>query len=112
MAGQPTVELVVFKLKEGTTREEFLASDEVASAWMKEQPGFLSHELCYATEPDQWFELVRWKSLAEAEAAASAAMSSTSCAPMFALIEMESVMMLHGESLLASPRTAGVEIDG
>src|SRR5215210_7542422 len=111
MAGEPTVELVVFKLKEGTTREEFLATDEVASAWMKEQPGFVSHELCYAAEPDQWFELVWWKSLEEAEAAAGAAMSSTSCAPMFALLEMESVQMLHGESLLASARTAGAEVD-
>jgi len=100
-AGGTTLELVVFRLKEGTTREQFLATDEAASNWMRGQPGFVSHELSYAAENDQWIELARWESLADAQAAAEAAMSSESCAPMFALIDMHSVLMLHGEPAIA-----------
>jgi Antibiotic biosynthesis monooxygenase len=96
-----TLELVLFKLKAGTTREQFLATDKAASNWMHEQPGFVSHELSYAAESDQWIELARWKSLEHARAAAQAAMSSESCAPMFALIDMDSALMLHGEPAIA-----------
>jgi hypothetical protein len=96
-AGGSTLELVVFRLKEGTTREQFLATDEAASNWMRQQPGFVSHELSYAAETDQWIELARWETLERAQAAAEAAMSSEACAPMFALIDMDSAIMLHGE---------------
>jgi hypothetical protein len=96
-AGGTVIELVVFKLKDGTTREQFLATDDAASNWMQEQPGFVSHELSHAAETDQWIELARWETLEHAKAAAQAAMSSESCAPMFALIDMDSALMLHGE---------------
>ena len=96
-AGGTTLELVVFKLEEGTTREQFLATDEGASNWMQQQRGFISHELRYAAASDEWIELARWETLEHAQAAAEAAMSSDSCAPMFALIDMDSALMLHGE---------------
>jgi hypothetical protein len=92
-----TLELVVFSLKAGTTREQFLATESAASNWMQQQPGFISHELSYAADGDRWIEIAWWESLEEAETAANAAMSSASCAPMFALIDMESALMLHGE---------------
>ncbi|MGH2822212.1 MAG: antibiotic biosynthesis monooxygenase family protein [Thermoleophilaceae bacterium] len=92
-----TLELVVFTLKGGTTREQFLATNDAASDWMQQQPGFISHELSYAADGDRWIEIAWWQSLETAEAAANAAMSSRSCAPMFGLIEMESALMLHGE---------------
>jgi hypothetical protein len=97
LADGKTLELVVYKLKEGTGREEFLESNAVATGWMEQQPGFVSHELTHAEEGDQWIELVWWESLEEAQAAANAALSSESCAPMFGLIDMDSVLMLHGQ---------------
>jgi hypothetical protein len=100
-SGGTTLELVVFKLKEGTTREQFLTTDDAASKWMRQQPGFVSHELSYAPESDRWIELARWESMEDAQAAAEAAMSSESCAPMFALIDMDSALMLHGEPTIA-----------
>jgi len=84
-----------------TTREQFLATDAGASSWGARAPGFVSHELSYAAETDRWIELARWETLEHAKAAAEAAMSSKSCAPMFALIDMESVLMLHGEPATA-----------
>lgn len=95
-----TLELVVFTLREGTTREQFLATNDAASNWMQQQPGFISHELSYAADGDRWIEIAWWESLGDAEAAASAAMSSQSCAPMFGLIDMESALMLHGEAAI------------
>jgi hypothetical protein len=44
--------------------------------------------------------VVWWASLREAEAAAEAAMSSESCAPMFALIDMDNMLFLHGTPVL------------
>jgi hypothetical protein len=93
--GSKTLELVVFKLKEGVTREQFLATDAAASNWMQQQPGFISHELSYDAEGDRWIEVAWWQTLGEAESAAEAALSSESCAPMFGLIDTESTLMLH-----------------
>jgi Antibiotic biosynthesis monooxygenase len=98
------LELVVFKLKDGVTREQFLATDGAAAGWMREQPGFISHELSHAAHDDRWIEVAWWESLEQAEAAAAAATSSESCAPMFALIDSESTLMLHGELAMAAYR--------
>jgi antibiotic biosynthesis monooxygenase len=108
--GEKTLELVVFHLKGGVTREQFLATDEAAARWMREQPGFISHELSQATDGERWIEVAWWESREQAEAAAEAAMSSESCAPMFALIDMESALMLHGE-LAAATLPPGVRVE-
>jgi heme-degrading monooxygenase HmoA len=91
------LEIVVFKLNEGATREQLLATAGPVSDWAAEQPGFVSRELAYDAEGDRWIDVVWWESMEEAHAAAERAMSSESCAPMFALIDMESTLMVHGE---------------
>jgi len=98
---QPTLELVVFKLKPWATREAFLGTVDAVSAWAKTQPGFVSRDLCYSAADDHWVEVVWWDTLQDAEAAADAAMSSASCAPMFRLIDMESMLFLHGQPAIA-----------
>ncbi len=91
------VELVVFKLNDGVSREELHDTVEGVSAWAREQPGFISRELSYDAEGDRWIDVVWWQSMEDAQRAAELAMSSESCAPMFGLIAMESTLMLHGE---------------
>jgi hypothetical protein len=86
----------VFKLGDGVSRERFLGTVDDVSRWIARQPGFISRELVYDGDGDRWIDVVWWKSMAEAQAAAELAMSSDSCAPMFALIDMESTLMLHG----------------
>jgi DNA-3-methyladenine glycosylase I len=93
------LELVVFKLHGGVTRDQFLPTADAVSEWAKQQPGFISRELCYAEAEDKWIEVVWWRTLHDAEAAAEAAVSSESCAPMFALIEMDQMQFLHGVPL-------------
>ena len=95
------LELVVYKLNEAVSREQFLATNGPASTWLSKQPGFVSRELVYDAEGDRWVDVVWWETVEQAQAAAELAMSSESCAPMFALIDMESMLMLHGAPALA-----------
>ena len=94
------LELVVFGLKEGVPREHLLATTDGVTAWTAEQPGFVSRDL-YAAG-DRWVDVVRWRTLADAENAAAAAESSERCAPMFGLIDLDSVLMLHGHPVDAT----------
>ena len=103
-APEKVLELVVFKLGDGVSREQFLGTVDGVSRWIGRQPGFISRELAYDEEGDRWLDVVWWQSMAEARAAAELAMHSESCAPMFALIDMESTLMLHGA--LALPPVA------
>jgi hypothetical protein len=89
------VELVVFGLKEGVTRDLFLDTVGAASDWIRTQPGFVVDQL-YSAGEDRWIEIVHWKSLEDAEAAAQAAESDPACAPMFGLIDTDDQVFLHG----------------
>jgi hypothetical protein len=91
------LELVLFKLKDGATPDDLLATVDAVTDWIKTQPGFVSRDLTYSAAEDQWIDVVWWESLEAAESAAAAATTSESCAPMFGLIDMDSTVMLHGE---------------
>lgn len=99
------LEVAIFKLNEGFARQQFLDTVGPVSSWVKTQPGFISRDLTFSAEDDRWVDVVWWRSLAAAHAAAEAAMSSEACAPMFGMIDIESMSMRHGESAIA-PVTA------
>ncbi len=105
-ATQRVLELVVFRLNEGVSRDRFLGTNDAVSAWISEQPGFLSRELSYDAEGDRWIDILWWESMENAAAAAELSTSSPSCLPMFALIDMESMLMLHGVPAIAPVRPA------
>ena len=105
------LELVVFSLRAGTSRDDFLGTVDAVSSWIAEQPGFVSRSLIEEGRGARWIDVVWWRSMEEAEAAAQRAMSSEACAPMFGLIDMESTLMLHGELAIA-PVTAGGAVTG
>jgi hypothetical protein len=96
------LELVVFNLRTGTSREEFLGTVDAVSSWAAEQPGFVSRSLVEVREGGRWIDVVWWRSMEEAEAAAGRAMSSESCSPMFGLIDVDSTLMVHGERVHAA----------
>jgi hypothetical protein len=89
------LELVVFGLKEGVTPDQFLHTVTAASNWVRTQPGFVAEQL-YSAGEDRWIEIVHWKTLEDAEAAAQAAESDPACAPMFGLIDPDDQVFLHG----------------
>ena len=95
------LELVVYKLHEGASREQFLGTNHAVSSWISRQPGFISRELVYDGEVDRWVDIVWWESLEQAQAAMELSMSSDACAPFFALIDNDSMLMLHGEPAVA-----------
>jgi hypothetical protein len=95
------LELVVFKLAEGVSREQFLGTVDAVSEWIGTQPGFVSRDLSYDAEGDRWVEVVWWQTLEDAHAAAELALTSETCRPMFELIDMESTLMAHAEPAIA-----------
>jgi Antibiotic biosynthesis monooxygenase len=98
------LEVVVFKLNEGVAREQFLATDQAVSRWISEQPGFVSHELLHDADGDRWVELAWWETMEDAHTAAEKAMTSETCAPMFAMIDEESSLMLHATPAITPVR--------
>jgi len=104
--GPKTLELVVFRLEDGSTREQFLTTVDAVSKWAKAQPGFISRDLTYAAGEDKWIDVVWWESIEDAEVAADAAASSDACAPMFGLIDLDQAQMLHGEPATTSLSSA------
>lgn len=100
------LELVVFTLNEGVSREQFLGTNDAVSSWISEQPGFISRELSYDADGDRWIDVIWWETMENAGVAAQLAMTSESCAPMFALIDMDSTLMLHGRPAIEPVRAA------
>lgn len=94
------LELVVFRLRSGVTRERFLQTNEPVSEWIGEQPGFVSRDLSYDADGDRWVDVLWWETLEEAQTASERALHSDSCTPMFALIEMDDMLMLHADGVL------------
>ena len=100
------LELVVFTLNEGVSREQFLSTNDAVSRWISEQPGFISRELSYDADGDRWIDVIWWRTMEDAHAAAELAMTSDSCSPMFARIDLESALMVHGEPAIEPVRAA------
>ena len=93
-------EVVVFHLKSGATHEALLETSGTVSQWVAQQPGFIDRKLIRSNDGNTYVESVRWHSLDEAERAAQLAQTSPACAPLFALIDFETLHMLHGRSVL------------
>ena len=93
-------EIVIFHLKSGATHEALLETSRPVSEWVAQQPGFIDRKLIQSNDGNTYVESIRWHSLDEAERAAQLAQSSPACAPMFELIDFETLQMLHGRSVL------------
>ena len=94
--GTKVLELVVYQLHKGVSREQFLGTNDAVSSWIRQQPGFLSRELVYEAEGDRWVDVIWWETLEQAQAASERSMTSESCSPMFALINLDSALLLQG----------------
>jgi hypothetical protein len=93
------LEIVTFRIKGGIKVPDFLkASAEMEERFARKQAGFLSRTFARG-EGNDWVDVIRWKTMADAEAASKAAMQSLACAPMFGMIDEPSVKMMHFEIL-------------
>ena len=100
------LELVIYKLAAGVSREHFLRTNDAVSVWISKQPGSISRDLVYDADGDRWVDVIWWETIEQAHAASEASLTSASCQPMFALIDMESALMLHGEAAIAGVTAA------
>jgi hypothetical protein len=99
------LELVVFALKVGTTREQFMGTVDGVTVWIRSQPGFISYDLSYSADEHKWVFAAWRQTMEQAKATAEAATSAPDNAPMFALIDMDTMLYLHAQAATA-PVTA------
>lgn len=92
--GEPVIEIVSFRVLDGTSQRDFLAAAAGTDAALRLQPGFVSRKLLQS--PDgTWIDLVEWKDLPKAQAAAQAMMEEPSFRPFMAMIDPATVKMSH-----------------
>ena len=87
-------EIVIYRLKPDMDRDRVMEISHQAPDWLRQRPGYLGRELL-EDESGQWVDLVRWATMDDALAAASAFMEVPDAAAFMEAVEPESVTMLH-----------------
>ena len=90
------METVVFRLKEGVTREEFAHAAEKATEFVTAQPGFIARRLS-CTGDGEWIEQIEWSGMSYAKAAAAAIGSVEGNRPFLSAIDGPTVQIRHSE---------------
>jgi hypothetical protein len=90
---------VIFELTAGAERDEFVVAADAVTEWASSQPGFVDREL-YEVGDGRWIDTVRWETLDDATAAASAIGTAADVGEFVSMIHGPSVQMLHGHSVL------------
>lgn len=93
------LEIVTFRLKPGA-EAGFVASNGTVTDWLARQPGFLSRHLG-RREDSVWVDVVRWRSMEQARAAADRIMAEIGDSDALQAIEPASVAMSHAEVALS-----------
>jgi hypothetical protein len=89
-------EVVVFRLKEGVTREAFLDAVRPTQEWLARQPGMQSRTLLEPTDDrGVWVDTAVWDSLEEAQSAMERFAVEMADCEFEQLLDQESVQMLH-----------------
>ncbi len=91
-----TVELAYFKQNKGVSEQQILKAAKAMKSTIEKWQGFKSRELVHLGE-NKWVDIVHWRDMESAEAAAHKAMNSSVCLTFFALIESTQDDMHHGE---------------
>ena len=88
------VELVLFKLKEGVSEQQFLAAaDELNTGFLSLQKGCLDRKL--ARNGDSWVDIVLWETMDDAISALKASDQNSAARPFLECIDETSCSMQH-----------------
>ena len=71
--------IVIYRLKPDVNRDQFLEISARATEWLRNRPGYLGRELL-EDGSGEWVDLVRWATMEDALAAASAFMETPEAA--------------------------------
>lgn len=89
------VEVAMFKLNEGVTDYAFITeAEKVQESFLKNQKGYLDRELLKG-EDGQWFDILHWQSMDEAQSAAQVMMQEPACQQFIKMIDPKSIQMFH-----------------
>jgi hypothetical protein len=96
---QPVFEVVLFSLKPDAETEAFLAAAEAMMPDLRAMRGFVRRDLALG-ENGRWVDMVQWRTMEDAHAAAEAIMRVPSAMPFMGMIDETSITMLHLNRLL------------
>ena len=107
---EPVYEVVVFGLKPGVDRARWqLAAAEVHD-FLGAQPGFIDRSLLAPSDGgDRWVDVVRWRSLTEAERAATAFAETFETCEFMEGIDPETMQFMHLEPVATLAAPAGTD---
>ncbi len=94
--------LATYRLKPVASEDQIVDASERFSAWLRQQPGFVSRQFSYSESEDTYIDVIYWETMAAAEMAAALSMNSDECAPFFSLGEPETVKVLHAGPVAAT----------
>ena len=79
------VQVVLARLKPGSSRERFIALTEQMLDWLKAQPGFVAYELYECAEG--WFDRIAWQDEASCREGLRRFLDTSIAARMVPLVE-------------------------
>jgi len=91
------VAIAQFKIARGVDEETFLKASDAVQSLLNMTRGFVKRELIKTPDGLNWMDIVKWRSHAEAEQAASTAMKDPTCMKFLALIDRSSIKKQHME---------------
>ena len=91
-----TIEMVLFKIKEGITTK--FAQKELikVNEFLAEQEGFISRETALSDD-EQFLDIVYWTDINSAKAAANKVMQNPDAMKVFSIIDQKSQIFKHFE---------------
>lgn len=96
MPATPAIEIVVFRAKPGVLPQALTEAALSAQACIETIDGYVGRNFGSNSE-EQYVDIVYWKSLQHAQAAAQTVMTLAPCQHFFSLIDASSIQMLHFE---------------
>ena len=85
------VEIVQFRMARGVDEETFLKASDAAQFFFTKSRGFVNRELAKAPDGLHWIDIVRWRTMSDAEQAARNAIKDPQYANFLRLIEKSSI---------------------
>lgn len=92
--GGVTVEVVTFALNVGVSESQLVNAAYKINADLAKQPGFISRNLAF-DKKGEWVDIIHWRNLASAEAAAQNMMQNEKAGEFFSLIDQNKMKMVH-----------------
>jgi hypothetical protein len=88
------IEVVIFRAKSGVTDKQLQTAALGITPILKEMPGFIGR-VFGASEDGKYIDVVHWKDLPSAKAAAEKVMSIPKCGEFFGVIDQNQMQFMH-----------------